>query len=386
MSDCPDVVVVGGGVVGLACAYFLRERGLGVCLVERGLPGGGTSSATGGGIRRQFATRSGLSLSLASWPIWQTFRERFGIDIDYRAIGYLNLARTPDAVRRLADATDLQHTAGVPSERLDREALVHRWPWLASTDFVAGGHLATDGFANPHRVIEGLLQAARALGVTLQVGTEVRSLLRSGARVSGVETTNGPLPAGCVVNAAGAWAPEIVRMAGGHLPFAARCLSLVICDVRRALPVGMPWLYDHDAGVHLRPDAPGRLLAGGLLREAAWESPGAVPPRPDPAWMARVLSQCQRSFGLFELDDLKPVSAWSGFFSGLPDAAPVMDWSVPGLLTVAGFAGTGLMHAPAAAIAAAEWIAEGAPRSLDVSPFSQRRIFAAEARLGDAVF
>ena len=97
-----DVVVVGGGCIGLASAIALATRGSKVILLERGLPGGANSTLTGGGIRQQFGTELNVRLSQLSAETWDTFGDRFGVDPMFRRIGYLFLARTDEAAATLA--------------------------------------------------------------------------------------------------------------------------------------------------------------------------------------------------------------------------------------------------------------------------------------------
>lgn len=99
--------------------------------------------------------------------MWQTFADRFWVDIEYRDIGYLNLARAPSTVQRLADTALLQHGFVVPGEHLDRSALVGRWPTLARTDLVAASHPMPDGFSNQHRAIPGFMLMDVRHGVSI---------------------------------------------------------------------------------------------------------------------------------------------------------------------------------------------------------------------------
>ncbi|MFD1568750.1 FAD-dependent oxidoreductase, partial [Halolamina litorea] len=94
MSDA--VVVIGGGIVGLASAYELAGRGADVTLLEKGTLGSGSTGRSGGGIRSQFSTPVNVELSQASKRVWDEFEERFGVDIRRRRVGYLFLAREPD--------------------------------------------------------------------------------------------------------------------------------------------------------------------------------------------------------------------------------------------------------------------------------------------------
>src|SRR5215471_13303571 len=98
-----DVTIVGAGIIGLSCAYFLARRGVKVVVLERKLPGAGSSTRNGGGVRSQLGTATNIKLSVLSEPYWSEFVERFGIDPWFRTIGYLFLA---------ADDTELETLRG----------------------------------------------------------------------------------------------------------------------------------------------------------------------------------------------------------------------------------------------------------------------------------
>jgi glycine/D-amino acid oxidase-like deaminating enzyme len=139
-----DVVVIGGGCIGLASAIALAGRGTKVTLVERGLPGAANSTLHGGGIRQQFGTELNIRLSQLSAEIWDQFAERYGVDPLFRPIGYLFLARTEEEAATLAGHVRLQHSLGVDSEFLDADEIARRWPALSGRGFRGAGFRAAD--------------------------------------------------------------------------------------------------------------------------------------------------------------------------------------------------------------------------------------------------
>ncbi len=200
----PRVLIVGAGVVGLCTALALAARGARVTLLDRGLPGAASSTLTGGGIRQQFGTEAAVRLSLAAAPFWETFEARFGVDPLFRPIGYLFLANTQAEARALDRQVALQSELGVDSERLDTSMLERRWPALAGRGFVAAAFRQADGWANQHRILDGLTRGAHAAGVEVLAGAEALSLRIRGGRVGGVRTTAGELRGDAVVLATGA--------------------------------------------------------------------------------------------------------------------------------------------------------------------------------------
>ena len=145
-----DVAIVGAGVIGLSCANFLARRGLKVVVLERKLPGAGSSTRNGGGIRSQLGTATNVRLSVLSEPYWAEFEDRFGVDPGLTKIGYLFLASSDDELETLATHVDLQHRFGVDSELLTAADIEARWPILAGLGFSGAGYCSTDGYRHLH--------------------------------------------------------------------------------------------------------------------------------------------------------------------------------------------------------------------------------------------
>ncbi len=380
-----DVIVLGAGIVGLACAYFLADAGLDVLVLDRGLPGSGDSVRTGGGVRSQFATVANIQLSRLSLPIWDSFEERFGIDPRFHRIGYLFLASTPETAASLRERVALQHAHGVPSEYLRADSIPNRWQSLTPGRWTGASFCASDGYLDHHRAVQGFYQGALGAGARVLTGTAVTDLVFSAGRVVGVMTNDGKFVADTVVNAAGAAAGRIAEMAGLKLPISPRRHELIVVQPEKPIPEAMPWLVDVDRQVHMRPDGQGRALVGGFLGVDEEVDPDGYDPRPDPDWVREVLRVANQSFGLVE-PEAQVLRGWAGLYPSLPDHHPVIELSQPGLATAAGFSGTGLMHAPAAGLLVAELVKEGRATSLDLAELGSERFERGVARVESSGF
>jgi sarcosine oxidase subunit beta len=367
-----EIVVIGGGVVGLAASIELAGRGARVVLVERGLPGAANSVLTGGGIRQQFGTETNVRLAQLSAPVWESFEARFGVDPLFQRIGYLFLARTTDQAARLASHVALQASLGVDSQYLDATEIAARWPALCDRAFVGAGFRAADGWANQHRIVEGLVRGALAAGVELRVGTEALAIETVGGRVSGVRTTDGRITADALVVATGAWVRKLLGPLGVDLPIVGRRHELAVVEPRDALPAGLPWLIGVEDDVHLRPDTPGRVLVGGFLGRDEEVDPDRYETRADDGWTSAILATAERVFGIMRRDATVRHS-WAGLYPGTPDRHPIVDRIGDGLFVALGFAGTGLMMSPAAGLLVAELIIDGGLRSIDPDPLRADR-------------
>ncbi|HMK72969.1 MAG TPA: FAD-binding oxidoreductase [Myxococcaceae bacterium] len=360
-----DVVVLGGGVVGASVAYHLARSGAGrVTVVDRG--GGSTERATGG-FRAQFATEINVRLSLLSLSKLLRFAEETGVDPGYAPHGYLFVASTEQQLVRLRAARAVQAAAGHTETReLGAAEVLALNPALSSDGIRGGSFSASDGFLRPTEIQRGYREAAGRLGVRFLTGS-VQGLRRAGARILAVETAGEALPCGEVVNAAGAWAGEVARLAGGEVPVTPLRRQLAVSEPTSALPASMPMTIFPD-GFHLRV-RDGRVL----LLQPSPPAPDPFDVSVDPRWVDSVLATarerlpCLRSLGI--------ASAHAGLYEMTPDEHALLGPApfAENLFLVAGSSGHGVMHAPALGQLAAEMLVGGGARALDVSALDPNR-------------
>ena len=156
-----DTLVVGGGIVGLAAAYSLADRGANVTLVEKGSLGAGSTTRSSDGIRSQFSTRVNVELSLASKAVWNTFEERFGVDIGFRKNGYVFVARSEETAAQFCENVVMRRELGAESELLTPAEATEHCPGLDPDPFVAATYNPTDRIADPNLALQGYAEAAR---------------------------------------------------------------------------------------------------------------------------------------------------------------------------------------------------------------------------------
>ena len=365
-----DVIVIGAGIVGLAAAHALLLRGNSVRIVEQSEPGIGQSTRTGGGIRLAHGSEMNVRLAQLSLPTWLNFEKQFGIDPHYQETGHLFLSTT--ATGGQTAQADLLESLGVHWDVLSKEEISRRWPPLDSMDFEAGNYCKTGGYLDQHRVIRGFAQTVQAGGANLELHTRVEGILRDGGRVTGVQTSEGSFTSGTVVNAAGPHAGVISALAGLEIPFVSRRHELLILQETARVPKNIPWLVDTDNQVHMRPDGSGRALVGGFLGHDDTGDPDDYDKALSKRWSTAVREQASQSFHLSRPDS--PVlRGWAGLYPGTVDNLPVLEQSMSGLITAAGFSGTGLMHAPVVGQIVADLIQGGSTSSLDVSALQSSR-------------
>ena len=367
-----DVVVIGAGVIGLAAAYELAQVGKSVVVLERHFPGAGQSTKTGGGIQLAHNSKMNVELTRMSLPFWEDFKAHFGVDPRYRETGHLFLTQSMKHVSTLRDQADLLVNLDVPIDLLDGPDISVRWPDLAQVRAAIGLHCPIGGYLDHHTVVAGYQRGLKDVGVRLELGARVEDVCIQNGQVAGVTTSVGPFSARCVVNAAGPEAVVIARYAGLEIPFVSRRHDLLIVRPTQPISSTLPWLIDTDRQVHLRPDGGGRALIGGFMGRDEPTDPQSYARAYSTEWANRVRVEVSKAFGLTK-PDCEIVEGWAGLYPGTNDYLPVLETSLPGLITAAGFSGTGLMHAPAIGKIVADMVSGHTSDGIDISSLGSDR-------------
>lgn len=358
-----DAVVVGGGIVGAAIAHHLAATGFGsVVLCEQGqVPGQGATTRSGGLLRLHHTAHADTRLAARSLPVFEHWADLIGGDCGYRRTGFLMLVGEKYAAHLDANVAAVL-AAGGRSERLDLPEVLALYPGLDLDGVGAAAYEPEGGYADPAAATRSLTAAARALGVTVGNGVQVRRLLVERGRVAGAETNVGRLEAPVVVLAGGAWAGELAREAGVDVPVAARRIGLALARLPGAGRWGsehsLPTCIDDTTGSYFRPDGPDRFYFG-------------VPSHPDVRLGLEVepLTPQELTSARAAVARRAPAAAGApligtraGFDGYTPDRRPVIGPAGPdGLYLAVGFSGGGFKTAPAVAeLAVAEITAGGA--------------------------
>src|SRR5262249_31201764 len=216
-----EVVIVGGGIVGSSIAWHLTTAGSrSVLVIEReSSQGKGSTGKSMGGVRAQFSTPVNIQMSLYSIPFYARFEETLGHPSGYRDQGYLFVATQDSHLSYLHGNFDRQKALGLKTVRmLEAKEICSMLPLLRSDDIVGGSFCSTDGFVDPYSAMTGFMTRAMEQGATLWKKTDVTAIARDSQGICGVETSRGHVATRTVVNAAGAWAAEVAKLAGIDLP------------------------------------------------------------------------------------------------------------------------------------------------------------------------
>lgn len=377
-------IVVGGGVVGAACAYFLADRRESdVTLFERDELGSGSSKGGLGGIRHQFADELDVRLSKMAVAFWRSFEDLTGARHDFRQRGYLFLATTDAGHAALRESMPVYERVGVNVEMVDRIQAAELVPGMRVSDVVGGRFGAEDGYGDPLQALAGFAAFAQLGGVKLREGVTVRALARNGDRVTGVQTDEGEVSADRVLLTTGCWTAPLAATAGVRVPIWPYARSIMESQPLPQLSRS-PMTVELESGLHFRPranhvrfampniDPDGSVAKGPSSAPHTFPgdfAPLIVPPALEP-WVKERAAWRHPAFA-----DLEIRSSWSCYYEMTPDDHPIVGKvpDVEGLYIAAGFSGHGFMHAPATARLVVEEMLDGKARSLDISDLSLER-------------
>lgn len=372
-----DVVVVGGGIVGISTAYHLaKEESLRVLVLEKDLLVEGSTGLSVGGFRQQFSHPANIRLSQESLRQWRDLQEEEGKAPALHRVGYLFLARNRHTWADFLQGVEVQRGLGVAVETLTPEEIKKRWHFLRTDDIEGGTFGPEDGFADPYEVSMVMAARARRLGAVFEERIAVTGILEKGDELLGVTTTRGEIHCGCVVNAAGPWAGEVAAMAGLRLPVAPYRRQVFMTGACDLQPKPIPMIIDVESRHYFRGEGMGILMGMSDLDE-----PSSFNTHTDPEFMEDVVERLlHRAPGLGSAEILR---GWAGLYAITPDENPIIGplGEKKGFWGAIGFSGHGFQHGPAAGKILSDLIRYGRTQ-WDISPFRYDR-FGENAEAGE---
>jgi FAD-dependent oxidoreductase domain-containing protein 1 len=381
-TETSDIVIVGGGAVGSAAAYYLTRAGAldsrRIIIVEQDPSYALSSTArSAGGLRQQFSTPENIAMSQLTLALVRNLTEMFGpeADVGFREQGYLILASV-EGSSLLASTVALQRAQGADILFLDTAGLAARFPWL-NTDGVAAGSFGQsgEGWLDPVSLMTLFRTAARAAGVQL-VHDQVTGIRLAGRAVAGVTLASGKsMACGALINAAGPSASSVAALAGLELPVEPRKRFVYVIDCRNAPPSlhRAPLTVDL-SGVWFRPE--GRFFLTGISPQHGREPPAEHLDQIDDALFEdSVWPRLTARIPAFQA--IKVINAWAGYYdyNTLDQNAVIGPHPDIGNFYFAnGFSGHGVQQAAAAGRALAELIVHGHYQTIDLKRFGYERI------------
>jgi len=354
-----EIVIVGGGVIGLSIAYHLAKRGLtDVVVVERGYLAEGASGRNGGGVRQQWSTEINIRLMQESVELCRRFAVDLGVNVWFRQGGYLFLARNANEVARLEKNIALQNRCGVHTRMLEPKAALDIVPELNLDGVVGASYNPSDGILFPWPFLWGYARQAAAYGVRIFTQTPVGGLepIEGGGYV--VHTPRGAVRARRVINATGAWSPKLAEMIGVKVP--TWPIRHEICSSEPLKPFLRPMVSELASGLYCSQSMRGEIV-GGVSLPGHGSTYGMGSTLEFLATYARRLVRLMPVLG-----DIKILRQWAGPYDQSPDGNPILGAAPghPDFFLACGFVGHGFMMAPIIGKLYAEWLTGSEPHEI----------------------
>ncbi|MGA7146553.1 MAG: FAD-binding oxidoreductase [Desulfobacterales bacterium] len=378
MNHVPcDVVIVGGGIMGSAVAYYLKRghANLDVVVVEMDPTYSKASTTLSmANIRIQFSFEQNIRISQFTFGVLENFGEEMAVgdhrpDIAFRREGNLFLVDDP-GIQSAEAAIHLQKSLGCDVEWWTPEKIKQNYPLYAPEHLAGGTFGFLDGHFDAYAFLMGYKKKARSMG-TRYIENRVTEVLTAGSRVKGVRLASGEsLSAKYVVNCAGAWAAEVARSAGVHLPVDPVKRQVFVLDTA-VKPQGPLPLTVLPSGLYFRTETGGRILLGKSMPQDpvgfdfSWD---------DKRFMEILWPELAEFVPAF--DTLKLLRGWAGLYAvnTLDGNAILGEWpELKGFFLANGFSGHGLQQAPAVGRYLSELILK-LPPTFDLSCFGAERI------------
>jgi sarcosine oxidase subunit beta len=368
LPPAADVVVIGGGAIGTSIAFHLAEAGVtDVVLLERHDLGQGSTCKAAGGVRAQFSDRINIQLGARSLEAFGRFGVRPGQEIDLDRVGYLFLLSTQEDVESFERDVQLQNELGVTSRMIDVAEAAARCPLIDTDGLLAAAFWPDDGHCTPESVVLGYASAARRLGATLLTGVTVTGIGTAGGEARTVHTDRGPIAAGTVICAAGAWSRALGQMVGTDLPVTPVRRQILFTEPLPDLPPVVPFTIDFVTSFYFHREGRGLLLG----MSDPDQEPGFDLSYSD-RWLPRLGRAMEaRTPGLL---DVGLGNGWAGLYEVTPDHNAVIGRSsaTPNFLYATGFSGHGFLQAPAVGEVVRDLYLDRAP-FVDITPLSADR-------------
>ena len=378
IPDHAEVIIVGGGVIGVSVAYHLALYGLrDVLLLEKAELTSGCTWHAAGLVGQLRGKHSLTQLMQYSTDLFDDLEEKTGYSPGWKPVGSLRLASSPERWIEIQQMALKAKAFNIELFLVDADEAVRLFPLIDRRSIHGAAFLPDDGYVDPYGLTQSLARGFKDLGGQIHEHTQVTGFRKTGRRITAIETHDKSIQCDLVVNCAGLWARQVGEMAGCHIPAGVVEHQYLITEKSDEIPEGLPTLRDPDRNFYLKPEA-------GAFEFGGWEDDSiAVDSSSFPADFNRTLynSNFDRFDQIFELTAkriplIRKMGVKSLINGPIPvsaDGEPVMGQvgGIDNLYTACGFT-AGIAASGGAGRALAEWIIEGRP-SIDLWGFDIRR-------------
>jgi len=261
MDNTADVIIIGGGVNGVSLAFHLARRDLKVLILEKRFLAAEATGHSSGLVRMHYDLEAESRLAWASFQYFRNWSHMVGGDCGFRRTGFIQIVR-PEYEDALRENVKMHQQIGIPTFLITSEDVRRLAPEFVTDDFSIAAYEPESGYADPSSTTRSFIEAARLKGANLVQDCQVSGIKVEAGRVKGVETNQGAFFAPLVVNAAGAWAARIGRMAGLEVPVETWRHETLFIRRPPELGPSHPTVIDDALSMYFRPETGGLTLVG----------------------------------------------------------------------------------------------------------------------------
>ena len=362
-TEVHDVVVIGGGIAGIATAYFLAKAGQDVCVLDRGAVAQESTGRSNGGIGQSHRPPPDLPLAMRSVELWEMLTEESGVDFEYRQQGLVRLAWNEEHAAELKAMVERERAGGLEVYFLDRAETRALAPMVTDA-YLGSAYCPSDGSAEPFLACVTMAREAKRYGAVIHERREVTEIEVVDGRISGVMTSEGMIATRTVVNAAGAWSSVLAQAVGVKIPAVVKRSHLMVTE---QIPRFMNAYVSTDFYGYFRQSLSGNVLIGYSAapmkefdRRVQYDAVATA--------MRRAATIIPR------LREVSLLRAFAGFTTWTPDYLPIIGavGQVEGFYMATAFCGLGFAIGPVVGELMTELILQGRT-SLPIDPYSPNR-------------
>jgi sarcosine oxidase subunit beta len=377
MNQTYDAIVIGAGVMGASLSFHLAERGLKVAILERRVTASGATGHSSGLVRMHYDLAAESALTFVSYKnYFSQWKERVGGECGFMNTGFLQIAKREHEDKLRGNVAN-QQRIGINTSVISATEVKKLFPDLVTDHFDFAAYEPDSGYADATLTTNSFLESAKRNGATLVQNCEVTAISTSGGRVSGVSTTTGDFDAPIVIDAAGAWAKQVAALADLDVPL--ETWTHDVAFLHRPPSLGkFPAAIDDVINCYFRPEGSALILAAGEDESLRGEPPDAEDQTPTPTFLEKLIDQMVQRIPKIEESGLHSIHV--GRDGITPDQRAIYSASgLDGFYLACGLSGTGFKTSPAAGASLVELILDGAPKTVDITPFRFERF--AEGKL-----
>jgi sarcosine oxidase subunit beta len=362
-----EIAIIGGGVMGSSIAYHLAKRGARVTLIERDQLAAQASGASAGGVRQNGRDRRELPLAIAAIKRWHTLEAELEADCEFRMGGQMLVTEREEDIPLIEQFIAEQRALGLELEYVENPRLHELSPGL-SPNIVAGLYTADDGQASAPLTTRAFAVAAERHGATVRTDTTVTGIAHAGGRITGLETSAGPVACDWLVLAAGAWSPGLASQLGIDLPIKTMALQMLAT-------APAPHLLDQTVGAINRRLSLKQVPSGSFVIGGGWPGDADLATGTGTTRLDSIRGSIEHASAIFPALSALPLQRfWIGIEALAYDEVPIIG-AIPGFANVtlaAGFSGHGFALSPMIGQLVSEQIIDGTP-SISLDAFKPER-------------